>query len=64
MSTITIFILYMQKLRHREVKELVQDHTARKWQTGALTRSMYLQNLCSYPVYAFLYLFTDSFLLV
>ena len=33
MNTITIFILCMRKLRYREAKELVQRHTARKWQT-------------------------------
>lgn len=34
MNTITTFILYMQKLRYREVKELVPSHTASKWQTA------------------------------
>ena len=33
MNTFTTFILYMQKLRYREVKELVQSRTASKWQT-------------------------------
>lgn len=52
MNTITTFILYMQKLRYREVKELVQSRTASKWQTvvwpeASTSRVSALNPLCS-----------------
>ena len=52
MNTITTFILYMQKLRYRQVKELVPSHTASKWQTAVwpeacTSRVSGLNPLCS-----------------
>lgn len=52
MNTITTFILYMQKLRYREVKGPVQSHTASKWQTAVwpeacISRVSALNPLCS-----------------
>ena len=42
-DSIFIPILEKRKLRHREVKQLAQGHTARKWQGQAQIQALWLE---------------------